>query len=143
MLEYSELSGTVLLTSELGQSHILFTRAGITQIALAFDQLMSPFVAFQDSNGVAYWWFNPATSQMEFSSYLATAQYPRATLDDTRALAGGWSDIILSYMRGNDLYYRQQRDNYAVERLLQSDAGSALMDMRMGKNLSLQWRLRP
>lgn len=124
--------------------YVLFSRPGVVALGLAFDQLMAPFVAFQDAGGVAYWWFNPATSVMEFSPYLpGSTSAPRCTLDDTRELASGWSDIILAYMRGRDLCYRQQRDNYAIERVLEEDAGSSLMAIGMAKNLSLQFRLRP
>lgn len=137
-------NGDVLLWADDVPETVLFNRSGITQIALAFDQLMAPFIAFEDSGGVAYWWFNPKTAQHEFSGYLpAGSTRPRATLDDTRYLANSWSDIILAYMRGGHLYYRQQRDNYVVERLLKEEVGGTLRAVGMNAKLSLQFSFDP
>src|SRR5690625_5280587 len=52
----------VIVTPEQGDSTTLFSRPGITELSLAFDSLMAPFVAFTDSGGSTFWWFNPATS---------------------------------------------------------------------------------
>lgn len=123
-----------------GNRTVLFSRPGITHIALAFDQLMAPFVAMEDSSGVIYWWFDPQEGEHVFSDPIAGAKTPCATMDDTRQAASTWSDIILAYLKGRDLYYRQQRDNYSIERLLESDAADRLVAVGMGKNMSLQFR---
>lgn len=115
-----------------------FSKPGITEVALAFDQNMNPFVAFVDGAGSHFWWFDSTTSQMTFTDLAGTT--PRCTLDDGRALQRNTSDIILAYMKGNDLYYRQQRDRYETEYLLKSSAGNKLVTVGMNKGLRLQFQ---
>lgn len=122
---------------------VVLSRPGLTEIALAFDQNMNPFIAFMDAGGLAWWYYNSLTAQMEVSPYAPAGSHsPRATLDDNRDLAGGWSDIILAYVRDGALYYRQQRDRYATERLLHPDIGeNTLATVGMGTGLRLQFQL--
>lgn len=131
-----------IISGESVPDTVLFTRPGITQIALAFDTNMAPFVAFEDGGGVAYWWFDPQESEHVFAPYLpAGVSHPRCTLDDIRYLTDSTRDIILAYLRGGDLYYRQQRDNYAVERLLSDDGPyTALIAVGMNRKMCLQFQ---
>lgn len=111
--------GDFLLSAENVPETVLFSRPGVEQIGLAFDNNMAPFVAFQDEGGVAYYWFDTSQGDFVISDYLPAGSHsPRCTLDEKRELLDSWRDIILAYLRGGNLYYRQQRDNYGTERLL-------------------------
>lgn len=123
---------------------VLFTRPGITELGLAFDQLMRPFVAFTDGGGSTFWYYNSLTSTQEFFPYLpAGSVHLRCSLDDKRPLGNPTSDIIVSYLRDGNLYYRVQRDRYLDEVLYAEDAGSFLICMGMTKTNRMQWRLLP
>lgn len=125
---------SVLLSAPGVPETVLFTRPGITQIALAFDTNMAPFVAFQDPGGVAYWWFDPSEGEHVVGPYLpAGVHSPRCCLDDKRYLTDQTRDIILAYLRDGSLYYRQQRDNYGVEYLL-TDEHDLQMFVAVGMN---------
>lgn len=131
---------SVLLSAPNTPESVLFARPGIEQIALAFDTNMAPFVAFQDAGGVAHWWFDPAQSGHVISPYLpAGCHSPRCTLDDKRYLTDATRDIILAYLRDGNLYYRQQRDNYGIERLLRAGALQMFVAVGMNRKNSLQF----
>jgi len=125
--------GDFLLSAENVPETVLFSRPGVEQVGLAFDNNMSPFVAFQDAGGIAYWSFDTGQQQFVISDYLPAGSHsPRCTLDEKRELLDSWRDIILAYLRDGNLYYRQQRDNYGTERLLES--GNFIDLVAVGKN---------
>lgn len=117
----------------------VFSKPEITEISLAFDQNMNPFVAFVSEGRAGFWWFDTIAQAQVFTQMDADVVTPRCTLDDKRKSEAANSDIILAYIRGNGLYYRQQRDRYQTEYLLQSDAGPALHDVQMASNFRLQF----
>lgn len=119
----------------------LLSAPDVEQVSLAFDQNMQPNVAYV-SAGQAYWWWYDTTTQSHQTMTMASdVLTPRATLDDKRTPNLGNSDIIISYIRGTSLYYRQQRDRYATEYFLEDNVGDALIDIQMASNLRLQWIL--
>lgn len=127
----------VYLGPEDGDEQSVFIRPGISEIALAFDQNMQPAVAFVQEGAAWLWWFDSSTSGMVFSQFPGAVN-PRLTLDDKRALQAGNSDVILAYLRGSSLYYRQQRDRYQVEYLLSNSppcGGLACIAMSKGNRL--------
>jgi hypothetical protein len=65
------------------------------------------------------------------------------TLDDKRALASATNDVILAYIRAGGLYYRQQRDRFAVEYVVGTGVGSSsrIVALGMGANMRLQIKL--
>lgn len=127
----------VYLGPEDGDEAPAFIRPGITEVALAFDQNMQPVIAFVQ-NGVAWlWWFDSTVPGMVFTQ-IPGALNPRLTLDDKRAVEAANSDVILAYLRGGSLYYRQQRDRYLTEYLLTANppcGGLASVCMASGGRL--------
>jgi hypothetical protein len=120
----------------------LFSRPGVTSLALAWDQNMNPFVAFQhgaqeleEDRTCTYWWFDTAAGQQVFTDLPAGSFNPRATLDDKRPTSLTSNDILLVYLRDRRMYLRQQRDRYLVEYLLQENVGKNIHDLGMGDNL--------
>ena len=137
-------AGSMYLRADGVPEMLLFSRAGVTEVALAFDTNMNPLVGFTDGSGTTFWYFNSLTNQMEFFPYLPAGSHSlRATLDDRRTLASPTSDIVIAYIRSGNLYMRQQRDRYQDEYLLATDAGSRIMQMGMTKVNRVQLRLVP
>lgn len=100
---------------------VLFSGEDITQLSLAFDQNMNAFVAFVQAGQAKYYWYDSLIEQQIISNLPVGATYPRATLDDHRALETSHSDIIMVYLLNGNLYFRMQRDRYLVQRLLYAD----------------------
>ncbi len=120
---------------------LLFVRPGIRELSLAFDQNMKPFVAFIQHTEAWYWWFDTADSTQKFTQ-LPNAVSPRCTLDDKRLIAQNTSDIVLGYVRANNLYMRYQRDRYTIEYLLRSNVNATLATIGMSTNNRLRFRMQ-
>lgn len=124
----------------------VLTVADITEFQFTFDQNMQPFVAYMVNDEDAfYYWFDTTESEFVTSQLPAGSITPRCMLDDKRNASGilsGFSDIILTYMREGTLYYRQQRDRYAIEYTLKEDLDNfELGQFGMNTKLRLQWQL--
>jgi hypothetical protein len=131
----------VVISASSWPETILFTRSGITELSLAFDQNMKPFVAFVENGIAKYWWFDTDVSNTVFSTLPANSRTPRCCLDDKRESQTNSSDIILCYAIGSTLYFRQQRDRYTIERTLGTLKSSKDGLVRVGMHVQnrLQW----
>ena len=130
---------SVFLRGQTGPDLLLFTGAGITEVSLAFDRNMLPFVAFFEGGSARYWWWDTLTNTRVTSTLPAGSARPRCCLDDVRETQSAAADIVLAYVRGGALYYRQQRDRFDVERMLQATGVDTLRSVAMGANLRLQF----
>lgn len=120
---------------------VLFTRPGIRELSLAFDQNMRPFVAFVQHTETWFWWYDTFDNTVKFTQ-LVGAISPRCTLDDKRLIAQNTSDIILGYVKANNLYMRYQRDRYTIEYLLKTNVAATLVTIGMARNNRIRFRMR-
>jgi len=132
----------VWLQPEGGDSILLFTEVGIQEVSLAFDQNMQWSVAYTVNGIMKLRWYDPLESDHVITVFGA-ALNPRLALDDKRHAERTTSDIILAYINGSNLCYRQQRDRYETERVLRENLypGTKLKNIGMNKNLRLQFEL--
>jgi hypothetical protein len=108
----------------------LFSMAEVYEVSLAFDQNMSPYVAYRLFDGSCHFrWFDSLLPGFVTLDLDEGARSPRCTLDDHRAGPGtisGLSDVILVYIRAdNVLCYRKQRDRFEDEYELTPPVGTA------------------
>ena len=123
---------------------VIFNQAGIVSLSFCFDQSMRPCVAYETSSGVFLRWYASAVVNYVTTSWGATFRSPRVTLDDKRLTQFATrSDIIFAYIRGEFLCYRQQRDRFTTERVLQGGVGpnTKLNNVGMNRVLRLQFDL--
>lgn len=106
---------------------ILFTESFISEIALAFDQLMNVVVTYVASGTAKLRWYNTNVENYVTTTLSGGSRSPVIALDDKRANATstGNNDILVFYIRGNTVYYVQQRDLYGVERVLYNFTGTS------------------
>lgn len=113
----------------------------MTEISFSFDANMQPAVAFV-ADGQAYLnWYDNTVPGYVTTTLSADVETPRVTLDDKRHVgSNGYqvSDVILAYTRGGNLYYRQQRERYTVERLLKEGV-TPLIKIGFNRQLRLQF----
>ena len=64
---------------------------------------------------------------------------PKCCMDDKRALATATSDILLGYVQGGDLYYREQRDRFLVPYLLKVGVTGQVIQVGMARNLRVDF----
>lgn len=111
------VDGLDVYISALDVSPILmFSRASrIYNVSLAFDTNANPCVAFQEA-GLSYlYWFDPVPNDYVFFQIPGSATYPYITRDDPRIFNQANADVILGYVQGGALKYRQLRDRYTIE----------------------------
>lgn len=116
-LSYSEIGEFVLTPHVTGTPTVLLIRAGVSDLALAFDQNMRPAVAYTQNGSLYLWWYDTVVAGYVISNF-GQGLSPRLALDDKRVTAEGASDILFAYIQDGQIKYRQQRDRFTVERVL-------------------------
>ncbi|QEG09305.1 tail fiber protein [Stenotrophomonas phage Pokken] len=117
----------------------VITEAGITQIALGFDQLMRPHIAYMAEGGVCkFYWFDTQVNAMR-TMIIPDATTPRLCMDEKRDQFQNSSDLILSYKKGMDLCIRVQRQRYQNEILIDRLIEGDLISVGMNNKNRLQW----
>lgn len=137
-------TGSVYIEAPGVAKTFLFSGVDITEVALAFDQNMNPFVAYQQGSAARFFWYDPLIPGMTHTTLPAGCRDLRCTMDEKRLFDIANSDIVLSYIQSGNLCVRYQRDRYLVETVLKAGAGpdAILVSMAMNNGNRLQWRLR-
>jgi hypothetical protein len=136
-------------------STVIHSASSVYELGFTFDQNMQWFLVWVTNIGEAFYrWFDPTVPGLVTVPLDLGTITPRCALDDKREVAGteaGASDIILTYMREDALYYRQQRERFLTERELASGvitvrgteydlADQQLYNVGMNRFLRFQWR---
>ncbi len=89
---------------------------GATWVAVAFDQNARVFLAYSTLPGTSYYyWYDSTIPGYRTTTLSGVVKQVFAALDDSRPLELSNSDVILSYTRLGELYFRAQRDRFGVE----------------------------
>lgn len=137
------INNEVIVDADSVEPFVLYSGEGVTEISLTFDQNMNPCLAFVQSGRAKLRWFDSVAGGIVITELAADVMTPRVSLDDKRATQTSNSDIILAYLRGGALYYRQQRERFQTERLLDAGPHRGLIKIGLTKNLRLQFMMRP
>lgn len=121
-----------------------FSQSGIVELSLAFDQNMRPHIAYATDDGhIHLRWYNSLTHLYTTTDF-GIARNPRLTLDDKRQVLSSISDVLLAYIRSdNVLCVRQQRDRFGVEIELVTGIlpSTKLKNIGMNNNYRVQFEL--
>lgn len=120
---------------------LLFSAPNISELSLAFDQNMRPAIAYMQGGASFLWWFDTTIPGNDTIAFGSDTKFPKITLDDKRTEALPFSDIILAYIKNNNLYFRAQRDRFLDEYLLKTDVNGRLLTIGMAKNNRLKFKL--
>lgn len=116
-----------------GNGTLLFTQSGIDRISFSFDRNMQPAVAYEVGGEVRFRWFDSTAAGYTTSVY-PSARTPRVVHDDTRPAAADRSDVVITYLRNDQLLYRVQRERYLTEHVLREGLSQSLRLVQMGMN---------
>lgn len=142
-------NGTSIMVGRTGVSPVLVTTdTGITEISLAFDQTMRPHVAYIAGGVAKFRWWNSLTSAYE-TMVLAGARTPRCCTDEKRAEFSASRDVVLTYMLGESLFVRVQRERFQTAHDLVPTlppgnvitSSTSIISFGRNKANRLQWRL--
>lgn len=134
----------IILSSPTQPPFVILTDVLITEIDLAFDQDMFPFITYVSLGIVKFYWFDPTISKFVTSILSEFAISPRCTLDDKRPFDVGNSDIVLMYIDPvvGQLAYRLQRDRYETINLLGPVSSNLRVQcVNFADTQRLQWTL--
>lgn len=136
----------VLLSARNTPEFVLFTAPDMDEFSFTFDQNARQVVAYVQAGVAKLYWFDSAEGGYVTTTFGANYLNPRVTLDDKRFLATrGYqtNDVIFAYIRNKNLYYRQQRDRFTIERLLRANVPGGLIKIGFNQQLRLQFMLEP
>ena len=119
--------------TEPGNGTLLITAVGVTRLSFSFDRNMQPAVAYELGGAVYFYWFNSVTGAYTTTVY-AGGRTPRVCHDDRRASAADRSDVVLVYLKEDQLVYRVQRDRYLTEHILRSGLPRTMKLVNLGMN---------
>lgn len=135
------LEDNIMLSALTFPATSVYTGDDITEVSLAFDQNMNVCVAFVEAGVAKLLWYDTTVSELVVTEIGSEVTHPRVALDDNREFNRANSDIILAYIKDGALYYRQQRDRYAIERQLSSGPWIALKRIGMGSGYRFQFQV--
>ena len=131
--------GGIFLFSDLVERQDILNALNITEMSFTFDQNGRPTVAYVYYGIAKIWWYDSTIENHATTEIGSGVRRPRVILDDKRQTQTNSSDIILGYIKNENLYYRQQRDRFGTEYLLATDVVGRLQKIGMGNNLRLQF----
>lgn len=120
---------------------LLENMEGITQIDGAFDQNMRPCVVYVQNGIARLWWYDSQVSKQIITTFNGVAS-ACLSLDDSRRSQNATSDIIFAYIKDGNLYYRQQRERFAVERLIAENVPGEIWQIGMTSGNRFQFETR-
>lgn len=134
--------GIVKVAPESGP--VQFTRAtpDVQTLSLAFDSNMAVAYAWQSPAGSNLYFFNSLIGGYDTLT-IGDGTSCRVGVDDPRRFNEAASDVIFAYTRDGELYWRQQRDRYTIERHVGHSAGRVLRRCAPNKLNRLQFLLGP
>lgn len=111
------------------QKYQLLNVENVKSLSLSFDFNMHPTIAYttEDANkerSTFLYWYDTAQGSQITTEYGSSYLTPQVSLDDHRLHQSANADIIFAYIKDGGLYYRQQRDRFLVERLLDAEVGN-------------------
>ncbi len=129
----------VRVQSGTDPSIVIFSQAGIISLSFCFDQNMRPCVTYETPSGVFLRWYDSAIPDYVTTAFGTGLRTPRVCLDDKRLTQFALkSDIIFAYIRDEALCYRQQRDRFTFEYVLQYGIANWMKLNNIGMNRVLR-----
>lgn len=136
------IDGEIVVSADGVPPVSVLTMANVADFDFTFDQNMRIAIAYElVGGGSRFYWYDatiPGFTTLVLPDGTVT---PRCAIDDNRDYQYGASDIILAYIRAGTLYFREQRDRYAVEYKLLEQAGSALIQIGMNRLWRFQFQI--
>lgn len=131
----------VLVSAPNTPEFVMYEGEGLTEISLTFDQNMRPVLSMMQNGVARFLWYDPQVAVQVLTDLPSGSISPKVILDDKRATQAQNCDVILGYVRGGGLYYRQQRDRFQIERLLTDGVTTKLLRIGFSDQLRLQFMM--
>lgn len=135
----------VIEAEDTNETSVVINVPNVARLGLAFDQNGDPFICYETYACTAhYYYWDTVEGDYVTRTLPAGSRWVACCLDDHRYSQTSTSDSILAYIRNSDLFYRQERDRYTIERNLTNDQSISgeLYKVGMTENLRLKFDIR-
>lgn len=129
---YLKGNTVIIKRDDLPEEHVIFSREGITQLDLTFDQNMRPFFVYVAEGNPYYYSFNPEDSSYSEVALPTSIKFPKCAIDYHEVENIPSSDVIIAYSREGNLCYRLQRERFTREYIIATDPNKSMV-WRMGR----------
>ena len=135
------VAGQIRLLDSSSTVRFTLTVVSVLTVCIAFDTNMSPCIGYTKSDGSYVYFYNSLSAAYE-TLFVSGAGSCRVCVDKSARFFEAASDVIFAYTLTGQLYYRQQRDRFAVQYLIGPASGTLV---RVGPNLDnrLQFQIKP
>ena len=131
---------SVYVTSPTTPETEVFSKRGITQVSLSFDQNARYVVAYIINNSQLWlYWYSPVLQSFTHTQIDDGVRDVRITMPDKRDFQIPESVIGMFYTKGDKLLVRWQTDRYGDVQELQSGIAGRLMRVGMNAHYRLQF----
>jgi len=114
----------------------------LSQFSFAFDQNMFLNISWVACGVAKFRWWDTGTQQYVIETLPSNTTSVLSMIDDNRQFNIGGSDVIVTYLKGEDLCMRMQRDRYEVEYTLATGLVSKkLVNMGLTEALRFQFEM--
>jgi hypothetical protein len=121
----------ILVKPASGITAVSLPVAGVLSVSLAFDTNMAVAIGYQTSAGSHLYYYDTVAAGYATKDVLGATSC-RVCVDDLRPENASNSDVIFAYTLGGNLYWTQQRDRYATQRLVGATSKKLI---RMGPSI--------
>jgi len=107
-------AGLIKVMDATGLVQYAILATGVLGVSLAFDQNMSPCIAYMKADGARLYYYDsvlPGYTTLFFAGYDSC----RLAVDKLDSFFEGQSDVMLAYTVGGQAYFRQQRDRFNIQ----------------------------
>ena len=116
-------TGVIQVQPSDGGVVLAITADNVLTVSLAFDANMAPVIAWTTSADANLYYYDTLTSTY-ITRVFSGITSCRVCVDDPLKFYTSQSDVIFGYTINGNLCYRQQRDRYDIEYIIQPIAGS-------------------
>lgn len=111
-----DFRGDKFWIGRVGQDkEVLFEEQDSIQADLTFDTAGRAFVAYEKTDGVYAYWYDPIEDDFVKQLIASGATNPFCTLDMRDPSQNDENDILVFYERADAIYYQLSSDRYSVE----------------------------
>ena len=107
-------------------------RNSVSSVSLAFDANMSPVIAYQVAGTGAFLYYYDTLTSQYVEKFYPTAISSRVVVDQPANWYVGNSDVMFGYTTVSHICYRQQRDRYDIEYVIQPTTCNNAFLKRLG-----------
>jgi hypothetical protein len=116
-------TGLIQVQPSDGSVVFTMTASEVLTISLAFDANMAPVIAWTTPTDANLYYYDTLTSTY-ITRVFSGITSCRVCVDDPLKFYTSQSDVIFGYTINGNLCYRQQRDRYNIEYIIQPITGS-------------------